>query len=134
MKRDALRTAAAGLLGVGLLAASSSAPSQERVQDLEPRVKALEAELETVRGQLEDMQEAKGRLDAFLTAQSRSAQALRTSLATSEKEGFTAGINPKSREVLLAGFRGYLDALEAAAPDDTDPEPKDESKGGKDAR
>ena len=145
MKRDALRTAAAGLLGVGLLAASSptatQAPSSLPGQDLEPRVKALEDEIETVRGQLEEMQQAKAQLEAFLAAQARSADALRASLATSEDEGFTAGINPKSREVLLAGFRSYLDTLEAAAPKEKtkkkakDGDPADgKSAGGNEAR
>lgn len=136
MKRDALRTAAAGLLGVGLLAVSTAAPLRQEaaVQDVEPRLAALEAELETVRGQLEDMQAAKGRLDAFLAAQARSAKALRASLASSEKEGFTAGINPKSREVLLSGFRGYLDTLEAVSPDDESPEPEDKTKDGNGGR
>lgn len=129
MKRHDLRTTATALLGAGLLAVASNRPLQQPTQDLQPRVEALEDEMATVRTQLEALAESKADLEAFLAAQARSAKALKDSLATSEKEGFTAGINPKSREVLLAGFRSYVDGLEAAAPDDESeddatPEPK----------
>jgi uncharacterized coiled-coil protein SlyX len=120
MKRAALHTSFAGLVGAAVLA--SLAPSAIRgAQDdapieLEPRVVALEAQLETMSKTVDELAQKNAQLERFFAAQSRQASALRTSLADAEKNGFTAGINPKSREVLLAGFRGYVDGIEAALP------------------
>ncbi|QDU84724.1 hypothetical protein Pla163_18380 [Planctomycetes bacterium Pla163] len=120
MKRAALHTSFAGLVGAAVLA--SLAPFEIRgAQDdapteLEPRVEALEAKLESMVQSVEHLTQKNAQLERFFAAQSRQASALRTSLADAEKNGFTAGINPKSREVLLAGFRGYVDGLEAALP------------------
>lgn len=126
MKRHALRSTATALLGAGLLATASTPAAS--VQDLEPRVAALETELDGIRGQLEAMAEAKADLEAFLAAQRTSVENLRASLSTSEEKGFTAGINPESREVLLSGFRGYLDRIESALPASGDAEKKEPAK------
>lgn len=120
MKRAALHTSFAGLVGAAVLA--SLAPSAIRgAQDdapieLEPRVAAIELQLETMTETIEGLAQKNALLERFFAAQASQAGALRTSLAESEKNGFTAGINPKSREVLLSGFRAYLDGLEAALP------------------
>lgn len=66
-----------------------------------------------------DLVEARDTLDLVLVrlqAQADAAEDLEASLARSEELGFTAGINPRSREVLLAGWRGYLDEQQVALP------------------
>ncbi len=88
-----------GLFATGILAPAvatrQDAVLEERVVELEEKVKALEA---------------------YLAQQAESAKSLSTSLDTSEKEGFTFGINPRSREVLLEGFRGLAKSLQTGAP------------------
>ena len=52
----------------------------------------------------------------YLEAQSKAAAALQEALARSEKEGFTFGINPRSREILLAGWRESLASAQKELP------------------
>ncbi|MFM7281706.1 MAG: hypothetical protein ACKO32_08005 [Planctomycetia bacterium] len=52
----------------------------------------------------------------YLEAQSKAAAALQEALARSEKEGFTWGINPRSREILLAGWRESLASAQKELP------------------
>ena len=68
---------------------------------MEARVEALEREVSA--------------LKAFTEAQAAAGAELIEALARCEAEGFTAGINPKSREVLLAGLRGQASAMQAGA-------------------
>jgi hypothetical protein len=53
---------------------------------------------------------------AYVNAQAQAAAALQLSLAESEEKGFTYGINPESREVMLAGFRQFLSTLQTDVP------------------
>lgn len=55
-------------------------------------------------------------LQRYLEAQSKAAQAMQETLNASEKEGFTFGINPRSRETLLAGWREQLANLQKDLP------------------
>jgi len=45
-----------------------------------------------------------------------SAKVLQDALAESLEKGFTYGINPESRVVLLAGFQQFVSALQAEVP------------------
>lgn len=93
-------------------APSKSAPATEK-----------DKELEELRGKLDALQqEAKlqsariDQLTRYLEAQAKAAQAMQDTLAQSEKEGFTYGINPRSREILLNGWREQLSTLQRDLP------------------
>jgi hypothetical protein len=124
-----VRTFVPALLAVGGLAAGhlASRPALEARasanQDLAERVRALESELATVEAQLAtvaaDAAEQRRLLDqtvTYLGRQASQAEAMIGVLAESEERGFTAGINPKSREVLLAGFRALMKEAQQGLP------------------
>ena len=52
----------------------------------------------------------------YLEAQSASAKLLASSLDVSREKGFTYGINPDSRTVLLEGFEQFTTALQTKVP------------------
>ena len=89
---------------------------EEAGPTVEQRLGALEAKVEElVRREREHAQEHDQVL-AYLAKQSQAATALLTQLDSSESLGFTAGINPQSREVLLAGFRAYYGEAQRDVP------------------
>lgn len=53
--------------------------------------------------------------ESFMKQQATAGAALADALARSEAEGFTAGINPRSREILLDGLRSQAKAMRAGA-------------------
>lgn len=117
------------LLGSALLA--GGAWSEERAQnaDLETRVAELErrlSESDKLAQQLADEQASlratnKSTL-AYLERQARAATAMQAVLDSSEKQGFTAGINPNSRITLLAGLRSLYDTAASDLPKAPGPE------------
>ena len=52
----------------------------------------------------------------YIDAQSKAAKAMVDVLDAAEKAGFTFGINPESRELLLKGWREELDTLQQGVP------------------
>jgi len=52
----------------------------------------------------------------YLDAQSKAARGMARTLDESEKAGFTYGMNPESRHVLLKGWRAQLSALQKDVP------------------
>ncbi len=90
---------------------------QEGAPTLEQRVAGLEAQLgELARRQLESEKKLDDVL-LYLEKQSQAAGAVLTELDSSEQLGFTAGINPQSRQVLLAAFRGYYGEEQKDVPE-----------------
>ncbi|MBL4771311.1 MAG: hypothetical protein JKY61_09245 [Planctomycetes bacterium] len=61
------------------------------------RVQVLEARVQEMRGTMD--------------AQQKAASALLSSLDAAQEAGFTAGINPKSREILLQAWRAQAKAV-----------------------
>ena len=116
--------AALGLFGAGLVTGPLDGGLQDTVQDPAPQVGSLAArveaqevtiaKLEAGHTALQTQVEA---LTTAIAAQSSQADALLGVLSQSEELGFTAGLNPKSREVLLAGFRTYLDGAKDSLKD-----------------
>jgi hypothetical protein len=107
----------AAALALGL----SARPAEPQEGDLTPRIAALEQALaaQTQRLELADQERQQmlakvSALEACLTGQAKSIDELVASLGRVESQGFTAGINPKSREELLAGLRSYLGAQKEA--------------------
>lgn len=81
-----------------------------RVANLEQVLAAETKRLELVEGEHKQLREQVAALLACLRGQAESIAALEGALGRAEAAGFTAGINPKSREELLAGWRAYLSA------------------------
>ena len=115
---------AAGGLATGHLA---TRPALEGAlaanQDLTVRVETLEQEVQNLRAQFQVVaaeQKAQAQLIdetlGYLGRQAMQAEQMIDVLAESEERGFTAGINPKSREVLLEGFRNLYAEAQTGVP------------------
>ena len=83
---------------------------------LKAEVERQAAEIKVMKGQLADLTNLMAKSTKYQAAQSKAAKSLVSVLANSETMGFTAGINPRSRETLLAGFREYLGSQQTAVP------------------
>lgn len=99
------------LTAIGLLFALSFglglAQSPPEADPLEPRVQALEAQVAALSKDLAVQAARVEQTSGYLAAEKHRAAALLKTLDLSEQEGFTAGINYRSREVLLAGLRSW---------------------------
>jgi hypothetical protein len=101
---------------------------EKELADLKARLAHLEqggAGTELARGLQQDRERHEALL-AWARTQGEAAKALQGVLADAREKGFTAGINPASREALLAGFDALATALRrspqpapAAAPETT---------------
>lgn len=103
-----------------LLAALTRSQETPKVQDPQPVTS------EAVLLRLEILEKQVAHMQAWIQAQAKQAESLSTALDAVEKEGFIAGINPLSREILLAAFRQQALMLRVAvpgAPISTDAEP-----------
>lgn len=95
MKRVNSWIVLAALLTAGFGVQQQDAGSAAQIQALEKRVEVLEK---------------------YVQNQARAAEALGRSLDESDAQGFTYGINPTSRKVLLAGLRGVAGAAQLGVP------------------
>ena len=105
------------------------APSEDqRMRALESEVAALKTELAERSTQLETV-------TRYLAGEKARGDALLGVFDQSEEMGFTAGINFRSREVLLAGLRAYVRGAQQGLP--TPPPVEEEApvaRGGKRGR
>lgn len=106
------------LCALGALAAAALAFSSPQ----SPGIGGQKDSLETaaMKARLETLEKEVASLKAFTEAQAAAGAELVDALARSEAEGFTAGINPKSREVLLAGLRAQAKAMQAGGDGEED--------------
>ena len=95
---------------------SSTFGQDEAKADLEAEVQALKGEVTELRAAIEDSQSRLDEMVKYLQQNQKAAQELNSALAASEAAGFTFGINPKSRELLLAGWRKQLSAVQKGVP------------------
>jgi hypothetical protein len=107
------------------LAAGLAAPTQQD-GDLATRVDGLATQLAVTRTELTAAQARLGEVETYLQKQAASVQALGAAAQASDEAGFTAGINPKSREILLDALRAQAKAAEASVPGG---KPSTKSKG-----
>jgi len=110
----------ASVLLVSAFAFNASARPQDPVQQ---RLDAMQKDILDSRTKVEQMVEelkgARKTLDEaqkYIDAQSKAAKAMVEVLDAAEKAGFTFGINPESREILLKGWREELDILQEGVP------------------
>ena len=94
------------------------------VQDPDPQMVALQEKMTALEDKVE-------RYDEFMEAQAAAGEALIDALARSEAEGFTAGINPRSREILLAGLRKQAEAMKSAAAEEEEAAPRRQDVRGR---
>jgi len=118
----------AALCGLALAQTPPKAPSTpERLDALEREVHALRARADQVspstdvdiaelKRQLAETRTQVDQLIAWTTVQRDGAAELARVLDDSEQKGFTFGINPESRIVLLAGMREFLAAVQKDLP------------------
>lgn len=97
----------ASLAATALVAGSFTAARVQTPQ-ADPAVEELKAQVAELEGRVDF-------LEAFAKNQAAAGAELATALSTSEAKGFTAGINPESREVLLSGLRAQADAMKTGA-------------------
>jgi hypothetical protein len=71
---------------------------------------------DAVLARLEILEKQMAQVQTWIQAQAKQAETLAAAVEASEKEGFVYGINPKSREVLLAAWRAHAATLRAAVP------------------
>ena len=103
----------AGLTGADAL--GTSAPQGDG-RDLEAVVRDLQREVDTLRQEVEDSKRVTRETVAYLQSVSKTAKSMSATLDSAEEKGFTAGINPASRETLLSGWRDQLGALQKNVP------------------
>jgi hypothetical protein len=84
---------------------------------------------DAVLARLEILEKQMTQVQTWIQAQAKQAEGLAAALEISEKEGFVYGINPKSREVLLAAFRAHAATLRAAVPGQAPANAEDAAKG-----
>jgi hypothetical protein len=129
-------TACAFTLGVAFAAPTmprAAGPVQgtplERLEAVEKRVVELEAELTALKksktGEALPTTDAAGQKQveeqlvsvmSYLAAQAEAAKRLDERLVESRTKGFTFGINPDSREAMLAGFAEFTTTLQTDVP------------------
>lgn len=116
--------AVAGALACGLsFARPAQDPSDplERVEALEKELAALKSEVAAMRktpatatgATLDTLKSDLDELVRWVKAQGESADALQRALDESRAKGFTSGINPDSRTVLLGGLGDMVKALKS---------------------
>jgi hypothetical protein len=96
-----------------------AAATAAEVEELRGEIDSLRAELDETRALLDETVH-------FLHENAKAAKAMAAVLDASEKEGFTFGINPRSREVLLEGWRKNLSAQQKSVPGKPAEEPAEQ--------
>ncbi|QDU68030.1 hypothetical protein [Engelhardtia mirabilis] len=89
---------------------------EERVLTLESKVAELSRRMEQVAADASTSRQKTDQTVDYLRRQAKQAERLKQSLDVSEEAGFTAGINPRSREVLLEAFRGVASEAQVGLP------------------
>lgn len=129
----------------GLALAQTPKTPTERLEALEKEVAALRAQvgappapgtvdLAAMQKELAETRAMAKQLVVWVNAQAKGAEALSAVLDESEQKGFTYGINPDSRTVLLAGWREFNAGMQTDVPEPppSPPEPaKTRGRGGR---
>ena len=119
--------------GAALLSISGHAQQSQEKLNLQQRVQVLEKQLAETTGILAGLAEASraeaAQLDAinrYLQKQAAAASGMVKTIASSESQGFVAGINFPSRETLLAGWRQQLAVTLQGVPGNSGSQPEGE--------
>ena len=107
---------ATACLGLATFQGTAAYDAEAKVDALQKDVAALQKVVEAQAKDAADARLLAEKNAKYAAEQAKAAAAMLETLDASEKAGFTFGINPESRIVLL---RGWRDALEAAQRDVT---------------
>lgn len=104
-------------------------PLPTRVEKLEKDLAASRLRVEALTAEVAEMKKLVSSTVEYLQSQSKNAAEMAAVLDESEKAGFTYGINPDSRHVLLRGWREQLagaqkDVPQVEAPPEPPPPPR----------
>ncbi len=109
-------SSAAVLCGFAFAAPQSQDPNAARIEKLEKDLAASRLRVEALSTDVADLKKQMATTVQYLQLQSKSAATMQTVLDDSENQGFTYGINPNSRHVLLKGWRDQLAAAQKDVP------------------
>ncbi|MCE9593958.1 MAG: hypothetical protein K8S98_07190 [Planctomycetes bacterium] len=87
-----------------------------RIEVAELKRKSAGGDVESLRAELKDANQKLTETVGYLAAQADAAAALLDAVKDAEKKGFTFGINPDSRVVLLQGFQSFCEGLQKNVP------------------
>lgn len=87
-----------------------------RIEVAELKRKSAGGDVEALRAELKDANQKLTETVGYLAAQADAAAALLDAVKDAEKKGFTFGINPDSRVVLLQGFQSFCEGLQKNVP------------------
>lgn len=104
------------ITALALAAAASPLPNGSQDGADAAQVEALRAELDEVKRELEETRALVDDTVTYLQSHAKSSAQMVSVLSASEDAGFTFGINPESRELLLDGWRKQLDAAQKHVP------------------
>ncbi|MBL8857060.1 MAG: hypothetical protein JNL28_00965 [Planctomycetes bacterium] len=104
-------------------------PPAPRSDSVEKDVAELRQKCDALAAELAETKTLLTKTITYLDAQSKSASAMAATLDESERAGFTFGINPESRQILLRGWREQLTALQQAVPVAPAPKPETAKTG-----
>ena len=91
-------------------------PAPQRVDKFETELAATRLRVEALSAEVADLKKQVASAVAYIATQAKSAAAMAAILDESEKAGFTYGLNPDSRHVLLRGWREQLAAAQKDVP------------------
>jgi hypothetical protein len=109
-------SSAAVLCGFAFTAPQSQDPNAARIEKLEKDLAASRLRAEALSTDVADLKKQMAATVQYLQLQAHSAATMQTVLDDSENQGFTYGINPNSRHVLLKGWRDQLAAAQKDVP------------------
>ncbi len=107
---------ATACLGLAAYQSNLAFDAETRLKDVETKVAELQ---KTVEAQAKDCSDAKTlaeKVAKYAETQAKAAASMTETLDAAEKAGFTFGINPDSRVVLLRGWREALSAAQTNVP------------------
>ena len=99
----------------------------DRLTALEQRVAATQAQVDSLAGELAEVRGLVDQTVSYLESQADAGTALEKKLGEVEANGFTAGQNYRSRELLLEGLRGWIAGQQKGLPG-AKPEPAETAK------
>jgi N-acetylmuramic acid 6-phosphate (MurNAc-6-P) etherase len=107
---------ATACLGLAAFQSSVALDAESRLKDVEAQVADMRKIVDSQAKDLADAKLLAEKNARYADAQAKAAAAMLQTLDASEKAGFTFGINPESRIVLLSGWREALNAAQRDLP------------------
>lgn len=124
MSRSLAVLTLAGAALAGSLAPRTAAQDPDRLGKLEASQAEIDRKLAGLATDVRANAEAIAAIQGYLQQQAKAATQMQETLDASEKAGFTYGINPESRHLLLAGWREKLASERNGVPGEAGPAEK----------